>query len=629
MFHRYGSFLLIASLLCVSQGVLADDAATLFARSKDASGGARWDSVKSLGASGSLIAGGLEGTFESTLDVTSGRSSSHYRLGPVEGAQGYDGRIGWSRDPGGEVAELDAPEAKRAARSQAWLDARGFWFPQRHPASHSQPTTRELDGRRYQVVVATPRDGDPLTLWFDAQTQLPARVEQKQGADTATTTFADWREVDGLRLPFEAVTDLTDTAGRIDPRNRTTIHIANYTANVAIADADFAKPEMAVTARIDAPGGITRIPFELVNNHIYASGSIDGKPARFLVDTGGANLLTPAAAKKFGLEGEGKLAGRGVGDELVDVAFTRSREVRLGDAVLAQPVFVIMDLGKLPAVEGYECDGLVGYEMFRRFGVTIDYARGELVLTEPAKFTPPANASVVPFELAQRIPIVQGTLDGVPARLSVDTGSRVSLTLHSPFVREHALVAKYHAAADAVVGWGVGGPSRGRPARFGTLQLGNLEIHDVAGDLYTGDKGAFASPDMSGNIGGGVLKRFTVAFDYAARRMYLAPNAAFAAADLFDRSGLWLLGDGDALEVSDVAATSAALQARLQAGDRITAIDGEHIVKRSLGEWRQRLRELPAGTKLAIDYRRDGKPGSTELVLADRIPATSASGSKH
>lgn len=83
------------------------------------------------------------------------------------------------------------------------------------------------------------------------------------------------------------------------------------------------------------------------------------------------------------------------------------------------------------------------------------------------------------------------------------------------------------------------------------------------------------------------------------------------------------------LKSADVAANSAALQARLQAGDWDTAIGGEHTVKRSLGEWRQRLRELPAGTKLAIDYRRDGKPGSTELVLADRIPATSASGSKH
>ena len=607
-------------LLGFAIGARADDAGDVFARYKAVSGGARWDRVETLRSEGTLKAGGLEGAYDATVDVATGRSVSHYTLGPIDGAQGYDGVVAWSRDPGGEVARRDAPEALRAARSQAWLDARGYWDPGRHPAKLSAPQRRAHEGRAHDVVTVTPGDGDALTLWFDAQTHLLVRIEQKQGADTAITTLGDWREVDGLRLPFRSVTDVVDTAGRTDARNRVEAVIDRHVPGVEIADADFAPPAMTATARIAAADGATRVPFDLVNNHIYANGSIDGKPARFLVDTGGMNLLTPAAARKFGLEGEGKLAGRGVGDELVDVAFTHAKEVRLGGAVLDQPVFVIMDLGRLAAVEGHESDGLVGYEMFRRFGVTIDYAAKQLVLVEHAKFVPPANAQVVPFDLADRIPVVQGTLDGLPARLSIDTGSRVSLTLHSPFVREHGLVAKYQAGPDAVVGWGVGGPSRGRPARFGTLRLGDIAIDGIAGDLYVGNKGAFASADVAGNIGGGVLKRFTVAFDYEAKRMYLAPNAGFAKPDEFDRSGLWLIGAGDSLEVADVAEDSAARRAGLQAGDRITAIDAQPVSSRGLPAWRQRLRELPAGTRLAIDYERAGKSARCELVLADRIP---------
>jgi hypothetical protein len=285
-------------------------------------------------------------------------------------------------------------------------------------------------------------------------------------------------------------------------------------------------------------------------------------------------------------------------------------------------VFVIMDLGDLWKVEGVDCDGLVGYEMFRRFGVTIDYAGHTLTLAEPVKFAPAANADVVPFELDDRIPIVAGALDGVPVRMSVDTGSRASLSMHSPFVRANDLVARYKAAPEAVLGWGAGGASRGRPARFGTLTLGDSRITGIAGDLYTGDKGAFANPDLSGNLGGGVLHRFTVAFDYGAKRMYLAPNADYGKPDAFDRSGLFLIGDGDAFIVADVAPDSAAARAGLKAKDRIVTIGGEAANSQSLNVWRTKLRELPVGTRLKVDVARDGKKQSVEVVLADRIPAT-------
>lgn len=610
---------LLTALLHAASAVRADDAAALFARDKAASGGARWDAVATLETTGTLLAGGLDGTFHTVQDLAGLRSVTRYELGPVKGAEGYDGTQGWSRDPGGEVATLDAPEARRRARSQAWLETRSYWYPARLPAHFGKFEWRELDGRRYAVIEATPQDGDPLTLWFDATTHRLARTVQKQGQDSATITFDDWHEAGGLIVPFHVVTTLTDAAGRTDPRRSTELRIEHITPNVAVTDAGFEVPEMTATAHIDDSSGVTKVPFDLVNNHIYVNGSIDGKPARFLVDTGGVNLLTPTAAAGFGLVPEGKLAARGVGEQEVDFALAHATEVRVGDAVLTGPVFYVIDLGELPAIEGVVADGLVGYEMFRRFGVTIDYAGRTLTLTDPARFVPPAGAHSLPFEQAERIPIVTGTLDGLPIRASIDTGSRASLTLHSPFVREHDLVEKYGADTESVVGWGVGGPNRGRPARFGRLMLGDLAIDGVAGDLYTGDKGSFASPDLSANIGGGVLKRFTVAFDYDRKTMYLAPNPAFGTPDAFDRSGLWLLLEGDSLRVADIAANSAAAKAELAVDDRLITIGGEKIAAHTLADWRARLRDLPAGTRLPVEYQRAGGSGLTELVLADRI----------
>src|SRR5262245_2168348 len=45
-----------------------------------------------------------------------------------------------------------------------------------------------------------------------------------------------------------------------------------------------------------------------------------------------------------------------------------------------------------------------------------------------------------------------------------------------------------------------------------------------------------ADPDLSGNLGGGA-RRFTVTFDYNAKKMYLVPNQDLARPDPFDRSG--------------------------------------------------------------------------------------------
>ncbi|MET0226158.1 MAG: PDZ domain-containing protein, partial [Dokdonella sp.] len=73
--------------------------------------------------------------------------------------------------------------------------------------------------------------------------------------------------------------------------------------------------------------------------------------------------------------------------------------------------------------------------------------------------------------------------------------------------------------------------------------------------------------------------------------------------------------------IAAVAPESAAKRAGLRENDRITAIDGVAIATRALASWRGRLRELPAGTRLPIEFERDGKPGRADLVLADRIPA--------
>lgn len=614
MYTRALSLLL---LLLLSSAAGADgDAAALLARAKAVSGGPAWDAVTALAGEGEMKAAGLSGEVETREDVQRGRSVARYDLGLFKGANGYDGDISWNQDPGGEVARLDAPGARRRALTAAWLTRRAFWYPQRGAARYTQAQSREYAGRRYRVVTATPADADAVELWFAQDSgRLERTVTDLAGQDRSVTTLSDWREVDGVLLPFRQVSD-----SGVDGANRVEIHYRRLTTQALAADAEFAVPAMTGGAHIANADGVTRVPFRLVRDHIHVQAEVDGQQLQMLVDTGGVNILLPAAAARLGLKTEGQLAARGVGERSAEVNLAKAGLLRLGGVSFERPLFYVIDFGQLPDVEGADFDGVIGYELFQRFGVTIDYAARQLVLSNPDRFVAPAGARAVPFTLAERIPVIQGRIDGKPARISVDTGSGAALDLHAPFVREHALKQRYGASFEQVSGWGVGGPMRAWPVRLGELQIGSFALADVTASLYTGDKGAFASSDVDANLGGRVLGRFTVAFDYAGKVMYLAPNASYADAFHSDRSGLMLLRDGAALKVHDAVAGSPAAAAGLRSGDRVTAIGGQAVAERSLSQWRDLLATAAAGSTLKIDYRRSGKAQTAQVVLRDLIP---------
>jgi membrane-associated protease RseP (regulator of RpoE activity) len=607
-------------LFLSSIAVAAPDTAALLARARKVAGGDRWDTVTAVSGHGTMKAAGLSGTVDTREDVATGRSVARYSLGLFKGANGFDGTVSWNQDPGGEVARLDAPAAQREARTSAWITARAFWFPARAKAEYGAMETREHAGRRYAVVTATPAGGDAVELWFDDKSgRLERFVSGLAAQDRIVTELSDWREVDGVQLPFRQIVDRG-----VDSANRVEIVYDSITTKTPVAAADFAVPVMAGGAHIVDASGVTRIPFRLVRDHIHVQAEVDGQPVQMLVDTGGVNILLPAAVARLKLTTEGELAGRGVGEKRAEVSLTRATSLKLGGVAFEKPLFYVIDFGQIPNVEGEDFDGVIGYELFQRFAVTIDYVKHELVLAKPEAFTPPANAKAVPFTLADRIPIIEGRIDGRPVRIAVDTGSGAAIDLHSPFVLKNDLKREYGASFEQVSGWGVGGPMRAWPVRLGELEIGGFVLPDVAGSLYTGDKGAFASPDVDANLGGRVLGRFTVAFDYATKRMFLASNDNYGQPFRSDRSGLALLRDGDAIKVFDVVAGSPASAAGLATGDRIRRIAGEPVAARSLTQWRDRLATEPAGTTIAIAFERGGKSHEATLTLADLIPVTRA-----
>lgn len=570
-----------------------------------ATGGAAWDRVAAIESRTTISVGGMTGTAELLEDVVTGRNRTILEVGPLRQAEGWDGRIAWERGDGGEVTTLDAPPAIAFARTTAWLTRRGYFRT-------GGAAYRDL-GRRdgFRVIEATPDGGGSVELWFDA-TGVLARTVQRRGSATIAYELSDYRAVGGVRIPFRIAID------QGDPRNRVVLAITNATVVATPADAAFAAPA-AATDRITFANGAerTQVPFELINNHIYVSASVDGQPMKMIVDTGGHNALTPAAARRLGLTVEGELAAGGVGATKAALGYGRAGRLAVGDVVLATPTFAVIDFGMLGSVEGADLDGVIGHELFHLARVRIDYPARMMTLTSPAAFAPPRAAIAIPFVMDGSLPTVEGSIDGVPGRFWVDTGARTALTTTTAFTRERGLVAKYRPRFETITGWGIGGAARTSPVRFREVRLGGAVIRDVVGDLFTGDRGAFADRDVAGNIGGGLLRRYAVTFAYDTKLMYLETPATPEPRDTYDRAGMFLRRDGDALVVVAVVPAGPAEVAGIRVDDRITEIDGAPVRSRTLAAWRAGFRDGAVGTAVRV---RVARAGDVKLVLAELVP---------
>jgi hypothetical protein len=225
----------------------------------------------------------------------------------------------------------------------------------------------------------------------------------------------------------------------------------------------------------------------------------------------------------------------------------------------------------------------------------------------------------IPFEFDDRTPVIEGAIASIPTTFSIDTGSRSTLDLFAPFVAANNLESVLEPRFGALTGWGVGGGVRSKVAPATTLRLGGLEIPGVVVAIDMQEKGAFADRYTGGNIGGGVLKRFTVTFDYANKLMILEPNADFAEPEPYDRSGMSIQRKGGSVDVLDVVPGGAADDAGIGVGARIVSIDGVPVSELDLPEIRERFRKRPPGTIFELSVDSDDDRATVLLVLKDLL----------
>ncbi len=613
-----GAFAVAVLVTTTPSRAAAPDAAAaqIIAASGNALGVSSLASVSTIRVEGTITAVGLQGTGTQWIDLRDGRFAESANLPPLVQADGYDGRVAWNADGTGLVWNAGGDSERATETNQAYLASYGLWKPNAGGATVASLGTKTAGGTSYDALRITPPGSPvPFELWFDQTTHLPAQAHYVNGFTTSTVSFSDYQRVDGLNFAYGGHTESSDG-------NNADTKVTRVTFDPPGAAAALDRPQTEPNDfSIQNGKTSTTVPIALGENHVYLDVRLNGKgPYRFIFDTGGSNVVDPAVAKEIGAFGTGSAQGSGVGSQTEALSFARIASLQIGDATLKNQLFAVAPTRMGFGVSaGRPVDGLIGWEVLARFVTTFDYADKQVVLSLPGTATPPANGHVVPFVFYGTQPQIACTIDNVPAECTIDTGARDTITFMSPFMAEHPQIVPAKLTAVGVNGFGFGGPAMGRLGRVQSIGIGDLQLPDLIGDYTTQTAGALAAPFVGANIGGNLLRRFTVTFDYYNGTMTLVPNGDFNEADAYERSGLFLIRRAGSTIVVDSRAGTPAAAAGIVRGDAIVSIDGTPTSGMLLADVRA-LFAQPAGTVLTLQLAaKDGTQRTVKITLEDYV----------
>lgn len=545
----------------------------------------------------------LSGTVEVWEDCA-GRFRMDVRAGAVNVSTRVDGGQGYSLTPGGQVEALSREDSERRVLGMLTNYA-GLLEGARGATLSAAPIERMGDVTLEGFRVSFP-NGDRCDYYVRADGEL-VRSREVQDGEESITDYRDWRQVDGVRLPYT----IESFSGA--DRQRTLLSVTADRVNPEFEAALFAKPEVA--SRLSFRNGAREsgtIAFELfAGSRLFLPGNVGGRDAVLLLDSGAeVTVIDAAFAESAGIKSTGRMDVRGTGGT-ENLAMASEVEVTLGAMTLRTGTVLVMDLGGIAKMMDHPVQAVLGKEVLNQTVTDIDFAARTIDFRDPAMFTAPAGMTRVPLTVADGIRSVPVSVEGhEPVNADFDLGNGGALIVYP------ASVEKWGLLKDRSVGQGLGGGIGGLRTehRFTvkSLEIGGHTVRDVPAVSPISAEGlAFvASESVQGNVGMPVWSRFHLILDFGRNELFLsATSESLSRPFAKNRAGMTVMREGDALKVLHVDPGFPGSVCEKDA--EIVAIDGVAVKElHSVREWTER----PAGTVVRLTFR-DGR--EAKLTLCD------------
>jgi membrane-associated protease RseP (regulator of RpoE activity) len=569
--------------------------------------------LRDISWTGTIAVAGLEGVAK-RQSTRAGWLNQQLHPGPIDTATVIGPAGTWRRTLSGQV------EARGADSARAEIEevGRAFHLHLLHdgvglPAGvqRSDLGLVERGGQQWRVVRWTYSPGDLFDLFVNPQDGSCGWTRQILGTRTEYRQLADWRRVQGIRIPF-AERSFFD-----NPANDQTIQWSTVKTNQGLAANRFSRPLASgnlVAFRKD--GGTTDwIPLTMGGGLIRIEGLVNGHRTPIVIDSN-ADMMTTSipAAADLGLHPVGRLSLAGVvGAQLGGIA--PGVRIEIANLVLSDVITTVTDVRAMEQAKREAIPILLGGVLFAAAVVEIDYPNARMALHDPANFRPDSDAQALPLAPSgwSRRCVLARIEDLPPAYFSLDTGSDTAVTIFAGYVKTHDLLRGRSPWSQTLLA-GLGGMTPETVATLARFALGGFEWTGVPAKFHQGGGfGMFNTASLAGNLGAGILSRFRVVLDYPHDKMYLTA-AVDGQTRPFDRNhlGLFLRIEPDHLAVIFVAPNSPAAAAGWKVGDRIVAVDGQPVGSAVSGTsigWLSR----PVGTRVVLT---DGKGQTRPMVLA-------------
>jgi hypothetical protein len=355
-------------------------------------------------------------------------------------------------------------------------------------------------------------------------------------------------------------------------------------------------------------------------------------PLKFILDTGVrtailtqkafTDILNLSYSRKYTISGPG-------GVKIVDAYVTNNVSLELPGVTGRGHAMLVLeeDYLELRNYLGTDVHGILGYELFSRFIVQIDYEKKILTLMSPERFKRKRKYQVIPMRIEDTKPYVVTSIElsngtRITAKLLVDSGASHGLMLDP---KSDTRIIVPDKVVSSVIGRGLGGPINGKVGRINSLDLGPFKLKDVIVNFPDPnsyfDSLKSTSVPRNGSIGGESLSRFTIVYDFPKELLYLKKNHAFRKEFHYNLSGLNVKAKGAKLnvfEITEVRKQSVADKAGILPGDIIVSINGLSVNQIDLNIINALFNYKP-GKKIHIVLDRNTERIKADFRLEDQI----------